>query len=79
MKRTVTAIFDGEVLRPEEPLDLEPHGRYRVTIEVDEKGEEVPGGPPGLLQRIAAYAQELDLPPGFAEQYEHYLYGVPKQ
>jgi len=33
MTRTVTAIFDGDVLRPETPLDLEPNVRYIVTIE----------------------------------------------
>lgn len=36
MTRTVEAIFDGEVLRLEEPLDLEPNTRVRVTVE--EKG-----------------------------------------
>ena len=33
MTRTVIAIFDGEVLRPDEPLDLEPNTRVRITIE----------------------------------------------
>lgn len=33
MKRTVTATFDGEVLRPDEPLDLAPNTRVRITIE----------------------------------------------
>lgn len=33
MKRTVTATFDGEVLRPDEPLDLEPNTSVRITIE----------------------------------------------
>ena len=27
------AVFDGEVLRPQAPLDLEPNARYHVTIE----------------------------------------------
>ena len=30
---TVTATFDGEVLRPDEPLDLEPNTMVRITIE----------------------------------------------
>lgn len=34
LQRTVTAIFDGEVLRPDEPLDLEPNTRVQITIEV---------------------------------------------
>ena len=33
MSRTVEAIFDGEVLRLEEPVDLESNTRVRVTVE----------------------------------------------
>jgi len=33
---TVTAIFDGEVLRPNELLDLEPNTVVRITIEAIE-------------------------------------------
>ncbi len=33
MAKTVRAIFDGEVLRPEQPVDLEPNMTYVVTIE----------------------------------------------
>jgi hypothetical protein len=33
MIRTLDAVFDGEVLRPEEPLELQPNTRVRITIE----------------------------------------------
>lgn len=33
MTRTLEATFDGSVLRPDEPLDLKPNTRVRVTIE----------------------------------------------
>jgi hypothetical protein len=33
---TLHAHFDGKVLRPEEPLDLKPNVRYRITIEDEE-------------------------------------------
>ena len=33
MAQTIRATFDGEVLRPEGPVDLEPNTTYRVTIE----------------------------------------------
>lgn len=33
MTRTLEATFDGSVLRLDEPLDLEPNTRVRVTIE----------------------------------------------
>jgi predicted DNA-binding antitoxin AbrB/MazE fold protein len=36
MTRTVTATFDGEVLRPDEPVDLEPNTKVRITIESSE-------------------------------------------
>jgi predicted DNA-binding antitoxin AbrB/MazE fold protein len=36
MKRTMTATFDGEVLRPDEPVDLEPNTKVRITIEAIE-------------------------------------------
>lgn len=33
MTRTLEATFDGETLRLDEPLDLQPNTRVRVTIE----------------------------------------------
>lgn len=33
MSKTLTAVFDGDVLRPDSPLDLEPNTRYVITIE----------------------------------------------
>lgn len=33
MGKTITAIFDGTVLRLESPVDLEPDTRYLVTVE----------------------------------------------
>jgi hypothetical protein len=29
----LTAVFDGDVLRPDSPLDLKPNTRYVITIE----------------------------------------------
>ena len=37
MTTTLEATFDGQVLRPDKPLDLEPNTRVRVTIESREK------------------------------------------
>lgn len=33
MATTIRAVFDGEVLRPEEPLDLRPTATYVVPVE----------------------------------------------
>ena len=44
MAKTVRAVFDGEVLRPEQPVDLQPNTTYVITIEhevrVQEEGSE---------------------------------------
>ena len=37
MTRTVAVVYDGEVFRPLEPVDLPPNTRGRVTI-ADETG-----------------------------------------
>ncbi len=39
MTRKIKAVFDGETLRPEEPLDLAPNTRVRVTIEKSSPAE----------------------------------------
>lgn len=35
MIQTLEAVFDGQVLRPEKPLELQPNTRVRITIETD--------------------------------------------
>ena len=39
MTKTLEAIFDGEVLRLIEPIELEPNTRDRLTLEVEEVKE----------------------------------------
>jgi hypothetical protein len=78
MTRTVAVVYDGEVFRPVEPLDLPPNTRGRVTIP-DETEERPRGAPPRAVQRILERARALDLPPDLAAQHDHYLYGTPKR
>ena len=33
MTKTLHALYDGKVFRPEEPLDIKPNIRVRITIE----------------------------------------------
>jgi len=42
MVTTIEAVFDGRVLRPEDPLTLEPNTRVRITIETPESRTEKP-------------------------------------
>jgi predicted DNA-binding antitoxin AbrB/MazE fold protein len=75
MTRTITVVFDGEVFRPTEPVDLPANAKYRVAIDEAEV-EEVREARPllGLLD-ITIDTGLGDL----AEQHDHYLYGMPKR
>jgi hypothetical protein len=75
MARTVTAFFDGEVLRPIEPLDLEQDREYTVTIAELESTDPYADRP---LMRYADISIDTGLG-DFAEQHDHYLYGTPKR
>lgn len=71
MQRTIRVVFDGEVLRPEEPLDLMPNGRYLVSIEV-------PSSAIGSTSEAGILDDLLDLVTDFgvsdvAAQHDHYL------
>ena len=70
MTTTVFATFDGEVLRPEEPVTLAPNTRVRVTIETTAVEESEPHS---FLRK--AQALNLDGPPDWSERLEEYLYG----
>lgn len=75
MSQTVTAIYDGQVLRPEEPVDLEPNQRYRLTIEPDVSNDGV-GDAWDTLERLAS---TIDAPSDWSVEHNHYLYGTPKR
>ncbi len=74
MNKTITAVFDGEALHPESPLDLEPNKRYVITI------QDVP-----LSTRDAAWdvleslIGTVEAPEDWASEHDHYLYGTPKR
>ena len=70
---TIHAHFDGKVIIPDEPLDLQPNQAVIIQLEpLDEKES--------ALAWIAANAVEDDaLPSDLADQHDHYLYGSPKK
>jgi len=70
MVRTIEAIFDGEVLRPENPLALEPNTRVRITIETVEPS---PRKAKSFLD--TARSLNVDGPPDWALNIEAHLYG----
>jgi hypothetical protein len=70
MVKTIHATFDGEVLRPEEPVALAPNTRVLVTILE-------PDVQIGTAYSFLKMARSLNLegPPDWSERFEEYLYG----
>lgn len=70
MVKTIEAVFDGIVLRPDDPLGLEPNTRVRLTIET------FPVEPRRAKSFLhLARSLNLDGPPDWATNLETYLYG----
>ena len=70
MTTTIEAVFDGKVLRLDEPLALAPNTRVRITIEAVE-----PVPSPGTSFLRTARSLTLDAPADFATNVDAYLYG----
>jgi hypothetical protein len=69
MTKSIEAVFDGVTLRPDEPLELPPNTRVRVTI------ESLPAaGEAGSFLRTARNLK-LTGPPDWSSNIETYLYG----
>jgi hypothetical protein len=74
MAQTIHVIFDGVVLRPEESAGLEPHKRYRLTVEEDireDSGKQVPGDHP--LTALLGMAEDLGIS-DLAERHDDYAH-----
>lgn len=77
MNKTLVATFDGQVLWPETPLDLELNRRYVVLIEpAPPTDNEEEGDAWDLLEALAG---TIDAPSDWAAEHDHYLYGMPKR
>jgi hypothetical protein len=68
MTKTLAAVYDGKAFLPEEPLDLQPNTRVRLTVET---GTE----PKSAEYSFLRVAQSLNLegPPDWSERIEDYL------
>ncbi|HEX4962636.1 MAG TPA: hypothetical protein VF173_17505 [Thermoanaerobaculia bacterium] len=72
MTRTITAHFDGEVIIPDEPVQLPVGQTLRLHLELAE--------PPTPFADLLRFAADLpDAPSDLAAQHDHYLYGSPKR
>lgn len=75
MIKTLHAVFDGKVLKPEESVDLEQDVRYLVIIEqkdaiIDKSS---------LWDILDEFSGIVEGPEDWSEEHDHYLYGTPKQ
>lgn len=70
MTKTLILKYDGNVFRPEEPVDLSPETRVRAVIEPVER---TPGRPGGFLRTTSSLS--IDGPPDWSRRLEEYLYG----
>jgi hypothetical protein len=69
------AVFDGEVLRPEETVGLEVGERYILMVESKQKISDIENDPAFDLSSLAVETKILDL----ATEHDHYLYGTPRR
>jgi hypothetical protein len=69
MTKTIEAVFDGKTLRPDEPLELAPNTRVRLTIEAASPSQ------PRVSFLRTARCLGLDGPPDWSANLEEYLYG----
>jgi hypothetical protein len=60
MAKTLRAIFDGKVLRPAGPVDLQPNTWYIVTLEPEEEKKTQTESYP--LTQLLALATDMGVP-----------------
>ena len=68
--KTIDAVYDGQVIRPDLPLELEPNTRIRITVTTLKPGR-------AKKNSFLATARALKLkgPTDLAENLDQYLYG----
>ena len=69
MTTTLNAIYDGKVLRLDEPIELEPNTPVRVTIETSQP----------IVKKKRSFLQtarslNLQGPPDWSARFDDYLY-----
>lgn len=70
MSQTLDATFDGNVFRPDQPIELEPNTRVRITIEPADSSEPAPQSFLGVARSL-----ELEGPADWSSRLDEYLYG----
>lgn len=78
MTKRLHAVFDGKMLCPEEPVDLELNGHYVLTIEPEEETKEISAVENDPAFNLSSLAVKTGIP-DLATEHDHYLYGAPKR
>jgi len=68
MTTTIEAVFDGEVLRPDQPLKLEPNTRVTLVVTTPDTSD------PEESFLDTAMSMNLDGPEDWSENLDRYLY-----
>jgi len=74
MVKTIEAMFDGTVFRPAEPLVLEPNTRVWIVIDTTPPADFACKVAAASFLRTAR-SLNLDGPPDWSANLDHYLYG----
>jgi len=75
MTKTLEAVFDGEVFRPENKTGLMPHKHYILVVR--EKTEE--SSTSDAWEILGKLTGSVEAPEDWALEHNHYLYGVPRK
>jgi hypothetical protein len=73
MSQIIHAIYDGEVLRPEDGNNLEPNTRYVLIVEKDERDAEAGADAPYPLTVIESIATDMGVS-DLAENHDRYAH-----
>ncbi|MBC6478628.1 MAG: antitoxin family protein [Hormoscilla sp. GUM202] len=71
MSQIVTAVFDGQVLRPDTPLNMQLGKRYVITISTESESTE------DAWDVLKAFTGTVEAPLDWSIEHDHYLYGTP--
>ena len=75
MTRTLNTIFDGNVLRPLEVVELTANHRYVITIEDDTPSSSARDA----WDVLESLAGSIVAPSDWSLEHDHYLSGSPKR
>jgi hypothetical protein len=74
MGKTLTAVFDGKVLVPDDPAEFEENRRYEIALSEGTPDDENLSAW-DVLDRMSG---TVDMPEGWALDRDRYIHGTPK-